>query len=123
MATSFLSWDTLGTFAGATAAVVLIVQFLKVPVEKLTKVSTRILVYVVSLILLLAAAFFTGKAFTIDSIALCVFNAFLVALSSMSLYEQAIAEPEAAKYTIAEAVGEDTETETDNNMQNDGSNG
>lgn len=97
MAENFLSWGTLGTFAGATGAVVLIVQFLKVPVDKLAKVSTRILVYIVSLILLLAAAFFTGKPFTLDSIALCAFNAFLVALSSMSLYEQAIAEPEAKK--------------------------
>ena len=97
MADNFLSWGTLGTFAGAVAAVVLIVQFLKVPVDKLAKVSTRILVYAVSFVLLLAADIFTGKPFSLESVALCVFNAFLVALSAMSLYEQAIAEPEAKK--------------------------
>jgi len=97
MADSFLSWPTLATFSGAVAAVVFLVQFLKVPLDKLKKVPTRIVVYVVSFTVLLVAKLFTEPQFTVETVALCLVNAVLVALSAMSLYEQTIAEPEATK--------------------------
>lgn len=94
---TFLSWPTLATFSGAVAAVVFLVQFLKVPLDKLVKMSTRIVVYAVSFAVLLLAKVFSGEAFGVDMVALCLVNAVLVALSAMSLYEQTIAEPEAQK--------------------------
>jgi hypothetical protein len=99
MADTFLTWPNLATFSGAVAAVVFLVQFLKVPLDALKKVPTRIVVYAVSFIVLLGAKFFSEQAFSLDMVALCLVNALLVALSAMSLYEQTIAEPEAAKNT------------------------
>lgn len=97
MPDNFLTWPNLATFGGAVAAVVFLVQFLKVPLDKLKKVPTRIVVYLVSFVVLLAAKLFTDPAFSLETVALSAVNAVLVALSAMSLYEQTIAEPEASK--------------------------
>jgi len=53
------SWDYLATIAGATAATLLIVQLLKLPLDKIWKIPTRILVYFIALGLLLLATGFT----------------------------------------------------------------
>lgn len=98
VAENFLSWSNLATFSGAVAAVVFLVQFLKIPLDKLKHVPTRLLVYAVSFVVLLLAHIFSGEAFGVETVALCLFNAVLVALTAMSVYEQTIAEPEAEKH-------------------------
>ena len=94
---AFFDWSYLATYSGAVAAVVFIVQFLKLPIDKLGHVPTRVLVYVVSLAVLLLAQMFTGNAFTPEVIALAVLNAVIVAFAAMGVYERAIALPEAEK--------------------------
>lgn len=94
---AFFDWSYLATYSGAVAAVVFIVQFLKLPFDKLGHVPTRVLVYVVSLAVLLLAQLFTGNAFTPEVIALAVLNAVIVAFAAMGVYERAIALPEAEK--------------------------
>ena len=80
------TWEQLATIAGATAAVVLIVQFLKLPLDHIWKIPTRIVVYIMALvILLIATAFTTGL--TPQSAILTAVNAFIVALSAMGAYE------------------------------------
>lgn len=80
------TWQQLATIAGATAATLLIVQLLKLPIDKIWKLPTRIVVYVISLIiLLLAQAFTTGL--TINSALLTAINAVIVALAAMGAYE------------------------------------
>ena len=54
------SWESLGTMAGATAATLMIVQLIKAPLDKIWKLPTRLVVYLVALMLLLAARGFTG---------------------------------------------------------------
>ena len=94
---AFFDWSYLATYSGAVAAVVFIVQFLKLPIDKLGHVPTRVLVYVVSLAVLLLAQLFTENAFTPEVIALAVLNAVIVAFAAMGVYERAIALPEAEK--------------------------
>ena len=53
------TWQYIATIAGATAATLLIVQLLKLPLDKVWKIPTRIWVYIIALILMLAAALFT----------------------------------------------------------------
>ena len=101
VAESFFSWANLATFSGAVAAVVFIVQFLKLPLDKLKRVPTRAIVYVVSLGVLLLAQLYGGQGFSLENVALAALNAVLVALSAMALYEQAVAEPEARKVESA----------------------
>jgi len=94
---AFFDWSYLATYSGAVAAVVFIVQFLKLPIDRIGHVPTRVLVYVVSLAVLLLAQLFTAQAFTPEVVALAALNAVIVAFAAMGVYERAIALPEAQK--------------------------
>lgn len=81
-----LTWQYLVTIAGATFATTLIVQYFKVKLDKVWKISTRVFVYFVALVILLLATYFT-KGLTVDTAILTVFNAFVVAVASYGNYE------------------------------------
>ena len=79
-------WAGLVTTAGATAAVLLIVQYLKMPLDKIWKIPTRIFVLALSFIITLCAkAFSTGLLW--PDVPLLALNAFVVALAAMGAYE------------------------------------
>lgn len=80
------TWAYLATLAGATAATLLIVQFLKVPLDKVWRIPTRMFVYIVALIILLVATAFT-EGLTLQNTPLAAVNAFLVALTAYGAYE------------------------------------
>lgn len=80
------TWAQLATIAGATAAVLLIVQLLKLPLDRVWKIPTRIVVYVISLIILLLATLFTD-GITVQTGLLTAVNAVIVALAAMGAYE------------------------------------
>ena len=87
------SWAYLATIAGAAAATLLIVQFAKAPLDKVWKLPTRWLVYLVALgILLLATAFTEGLS--LQRLPLVMLNAFLAALSAYGSYEITFAQRE-----------------------------
>lgn len=74
----FFTWAMLGTYAGAVVAVTLITQLVK---EWLKAVPTRLVSYVIALVVLLAAAAFSN-ALTLADGALCLFNAVIVSLAA-----------------------------------------
>lgn len=81
-----LTWTYLATIAGAAAFTLLIVQFIKAPLDKVWKIPTRVFAYVIALaIMLVATAFTTGL--TLDSALLVVANAFIAAMSAYGAYE------------------------------------
>lgn len=81
-----LTWGYLATIAGAAALTLLIVQFLKVPLDRVWKIPTRAFAYVIALcIMLIATAFTTGL--TADSALLVAANAFIAATSAYGAYE------------------------------------
>jgi hypothetical protein len=80
------SWVYLATVAGATAATLLIVQFLKVPLDTVWKIPTRLLVYLIALVIMLVAQYFTD-GLTVEKAALAFINAFVVALAAYGSYE------------------------------------
>lgn len=80
------TWQQLATIAGATLATLLIVQLLKLPIDKVWKLPTRIVVYFISLIILLLATYFSN-GLTVSTGFLTVFNAVIVALAAMGAYE------------------------------------
>ena len=83
----FLTLGSLLSYGGAAAAVCALTQTLKPLVSKLPfGVSTRTVSYLLALILLTAATFFTGSREAADY-ALCVVNAALVSLSSNGGYD------------------------------------
>ena len=101
------SWNQLATIAGATLATLLIVQLLKLPLDKVWKIPTRIVAYVIALIILLAATYFTA-GLDWSSAGLCALNAVIVALSAMGSYELTFRKIDDKK-AAAVAATEDTE--------------
>ena len=81
-----LTWQYLVTIGGATFATLLIVQYFKVKLDTVWKIPTRIFVYLVALVILLLATYFT-KGLTVDTAILTVFNAFVVAAAAYGTYE------------------------------------
>ena len=87
------SWEYLATIAGATLATMLIVQLLKLPMDKVWKIPTRIIVYVIALIISLLATQFT-VGLTMQNGLLTAVNAVIVALAAMGGYELTLAKLE-----------------------------
>ena len=81
-----LSWEQLATIAGATLATLLVVQLLKLPLDKVWKIPTRIVAYVIALVIMLLATHFTTGLNWSNGI-LAAVNAVIVALAAMGSYE------------------------------------
>ena len=80
------TWAYLVTIGGATVAVLLFVQVIKLPLDKIWKIPTKIVVYFVSLIVLLLATYFT-TGLTVSDGFLAAFNALIVTAAAWGLYE------------------------------------
>ena len=81
----FFTWAIRATYAGATLATTLVTQLLK-GIGFIDRIPTRIFSYIVALIILLMATFFTG-ALTWDAAALCVVNAVVVSLAANGAFD------------------------------------
>ena len=116
---AFFDWSALGTFAGAVAATVFIVQLLKLPMDKVWKIPTRLVCYVIALAVMVTAMLFT-QGWSWEQFALCIFNAALVALSAMSTYEVTISKVEGRKLddTVFSENELDLETDSTEKTQN-----
>ncbi len=92
----FMTWDFLGTMAGAVAATTLIVQFLKIPLDKVWKIHTRYVVYFISFLLLFFVELFTGNV-TFERTILIMLNAIIVTMAAMGTYEVTFKQVESKK--------------------------
>ena len=82
-----VTWEYLVTIAGASLMTLLIVQFIKAPLDKLWKVPTAFVAYMIALAILVAAHTMTG-GMSVNTFLLCVLNAFIAATSAMGMYEK-----------------------------------
>lgn len=82
--TDFFTWQFLATFAGATAATALITQFVKGMFP--ATIPTRLVTYVVALVVIILATFFTGQL-TVSSGILSILNAVLITLAANGGYD------------------------------------
>ena len=80
----FMTWQTLATFAGCSAAVAVITQFIK-GAGALKKIPTQWVSYILAAVLLLGATYFTG-VLTGPTAALIPFNAVVVSLAANGAY-------------------------------------
>jgi uncharacterized membrane protein len=87
------SWEQLGTIAGAALATMLIVQLLKLPVDKVWKIPTRIIVFLIAAIVMTLATYFT-QGITWETALLTLMNAVIAALTAMGAYEMTLAKIE-----------------------------
>lgn len=87
------TWQYLASITGAAAFTLLVVQFFKVPLDKVWKIPTRVLAYVIALItMIVAMAFTTGL--DAQTVLLAAANAFIAALISYGAYELTFAKTE-----------------------------
>ena len=91
-----VTWQQLATIAGAATATMLIVQLLKLPLDKVWKIPTRIIVFLIAAVIMLMATYFTA-GLTWSSAALTVLNAVIAALTAMGGYELTFAKLEKRK--------------------------
>lgn len=78
------TWEYLATAAGATAAVTILTQFSK-SIPLINKANTQLVSYIVSLLVMFSASFFTG-ALTSSSAALIPLNAVIVMFAANGAY-------------------------------------
>lgn len=80
------TWAYLATIAGAATFTLLVVQFFKVPLDRVWRIPTRLLAYCIALVcMLVATAFTTGL--DAQTVLLAAANAFIAALISYGAYE------------------------------------
>ena len=94
--TNPVSWDQLATIGGAAMATMLIVQLLKLPLDKVWKIPTRIIVFVIAFVVLILATYFT-EGLSWNTALLTIINAVIVALTAMGGYELTFAKLEKKK--------------------------
>ena len=80
------TWQYLASIAGAAAFTLLVVQFLKAPLDKIWKIPTRVFAYIIALLTMLVATAFTA-GLDIQTALLAVVNAFIAALTAYGAYE------------------------------------
>jgi len=90
------SWEQLATIAGAALATMLIVQLLKLPLDKVWKIPTRIIVFLIAAVVMLLATYFT-QGLTWNTALLTLMNAVVAALTAMGGYELTFAKLDAKK--------------------------
>ena len=79
----FFTWGLLATYAGAALATGIITQFLK---GIFSNLPTQALAYIVALLVLLAATFFTD-GLSANTVFLAVVNATIVATATSGAYD------------------------------------
>ena len=84
--TNPVTWEQLATIGGAAMATMLIVQLLKLPLDKVWKIPTRIIVFFSAFVVLILATYFT-QGLSWNTALLTVINAVIVALTAMGGYE------------------------------------
>ena len=83
-------WTQIATIPGAIAATLLIVQYLKLPLDKAWRIPTRYWVLLIAFgLLALAQSMIRGL--TWPDVPLVALNAFVVALAAMGAYEVSFA--------------------------------
>lgn len=84
--TEYTTWEFLATFAGAVIATATITQFTKGIADKHIKIPTQFWSYMIAVIVMIAALFFTNSL-TLSSGVLCVVNAIFVTLAANGGYD------------------------------------
>ena len=71
----------------------LIVQLIKAPLDKVWKIPTRFIVFLISFVIMLTATYFIGNL-NASTAVLTIFNAVISALTAMGAYELSFAKIE-----------------------------
>lgn len=84
----FVTWGTLGTYAGCAMMTTLVTQFLK-QFGFMQKVNSQIISYFVAVLILLGSLCFShsGEIVNPETVILCFVNAVAIALGANGIYD------------------------------------
>lgn len=82
-----VTWEYLVTVAGASLMTLLIVQYIKAPLDRVWKVPTAFVAYVIALAILVAGHAMTS-GMNVNTFLLYLLNALISATSAMGMYEK-----------------------------------
>lgn len=84
----FVTWGSLGTYAGCAMMVTLITQFLK-QFSFMKNINSQIISYFVAVLILIGSLCFSHSGETVnpETVILCFVNAVIVALGSNGIYD------------------------------------
>lgn len=84
----FVTWGSLGTYAGCAMMVTLITQFLK-QFSFMKNINSQIISYFVAVLILIGSLCFSqsGEAVNPETVILCFVNAVIVALAANGVYD------------------------------------
>jgi hypothetical protein len=105
---SFFTWPTLLTVSGAAAATAYIVQFLK-NFSFFKKVNSQLVSFVVALLILTAATYFTGKL-TPDTAGMIPISAIVVCFAANGAYDSVQKSIKATSETVESLANEIAKT-------------
>ena len=106
----YLTPEEFGTFAGQVTFLVMVVQFIKLPIDrKIIKIRTEYVVYIVAVFTqVLAQATFHGfQSFTWAYVPKCIAYSFLLAVTGKEVYIKAIGNVEAKKAELKHRLAEE----------------
>lgn len=88
----YFTIEMLGTSAGMIAFVTIVVQFLKLPMDKVFKIPTRFVVLGIALLLQVIYQCLILRNYSVEAFFLSFVNSIVVALGSMGAYDVTFAE-------------------------------
>ncbi len=106
----YLTPEEFGTFAGQVTFLVMVVQFIKLPMDKkVIKIRTEYVVYIVAIFTqVLAQVTFHGfQSFTWAYVPKCIAYSFLLAVTGKEVYIKAIGNVEAKKAELKHRTAEE----------------
>ena len=89
----YFTLESMGTLSGMIIVLTLLVQFFKPLIDKIKKIPTRYVVWIIAIVLATAYQAITGK-FTGATILLLVLNSIVLAVGAMGTYEVTFAKIE-----------------------------
>jgi len=99
-------WEALVTMGGATVITLVVVQYLKAPVDKFLKIPTRLLVYVIAAGVMVAANVFTARVAGGGDVLLILLNGVPVAFAAMGAHEVTFSKVDQAAQGVGRPPGE-----------------
>lgn len=97
------SWTLLTSVAGASAFTLAVVQFIKAPLDKVWKIPTRVLAYVISFAVMLASRILV-EGFSLEALLYSAVNALVSGSTAIGAYEVTFKKSDAAKAAAVDAL-------------------
>lgn len=97
------SWTLLASVAGASAFTLAVVQFIKAPLDKVWKIPTRMLAYIISFAVMFGSRMIT-EGFSFEAILYAGVNALVAGSTAIGAYEVTLKKHDEAKAAAAAAA-------------------